>query len=254
MSCLLDLAATGQLPDHQFMDRRTLDWIESHEEVLFTGEAAYPDQMALTEPSIQAAIEQFTPPADWYLSPALTDSIHGVRHTLRVIALACLISTPEITNEPFTKQTSLAASLHDLRRLHDRHDLNHGLRAARWWLENEQSVSRTFHLAHPDTSAVFHAIRLHDIPYEQFSIADRDEYANHRRLVDTLRLADALDRYRLPKAKWWIDDRKLALTASVPLKHLAFRLAIQSERRFLEGLESAEAVRSAVRCLFPSVT
>jgi hypothetical protein len=88
MSCLYELAATGQLPEHQFMDERTLDWIESNETTLFPERPSMSFSHRVTAITVMTTIERFAPKIEWYSHPLLADSIHGLRHTMRVIALA----------------------------------------------------------------------------------------------------------------------------------------------------------------------
>jgi hypothetical protein len=97
--CLFELAATGRLPDHQFMDERTLNWIESSEHALFAKEALSPlNQQTLTAASVLAIINRFIPSVEWYSNPSLADSIHGLRHTLRVIVLAQVVAETVATS------------------------------------------------------------------------------------------------------------------------------------------------------------
>lgn len=244
--CLYELAASGRLPDHQFMDERTLDWIESKEGAVFPSDISPRlNHTTLTASSIIELLDQFTPLIEWYSNPSLAKSIHGLRHTLRVIVLTRVVAEILATNA--TKpDVYIAASIHDLRRENDRQDPDHGQRAAFWWLKHKAMVCERYRAQEVDSLGIASAIRLHEIAQEDFSGEDRDVYGVYRRDVDTLKLADALDRYRLPKAKWWIDDRKTPTAAPITLKRFAFQLMLRSERTYLAGQLGEDAVRDAV--------
>jgi hypothetical protein len=61
-------------------------------------------------------------------------------------------------------------------------------------------------------------------------------------LSQFLRTADALDRYRLPKVKWWIDDAYLNKKPSDALKAFAFDLVVRSETDRLQGVSDKDSV------------
>ena len=227
------------------MDEGTLDWIESNETILFPERPSKAFGDRVTAITVMATIERFAPKIEWYSHPLLADSIHGLRHTMRVIALAHVIAETIETRVART-EILLAAALHDLRRENDRQDPSHGQRAATWWLQNRSAICDTFHVDLVQQDLVFQLIRLHELPSEDFSPDDFSSYETWRKDVDALKLADALDRYRLPKAKWWIDDNKTQLKASAGLKNLAFQLMVRSERHFLGGQAAKSAVLDAV--------
>lgn len=68
-------------------------------------------------------------------------------------------------------------------------------------------------------------------------------------VIDVLKTADALDRYRLPKLKWWIDDAQIKIVPSDDFKAFSFDLIIASERRFLKGEDNANSIISALHDL-----
>ena len=59
-----------------------------------------------------------------------------------------------------------------------------------------------------------------------------------------LRIADALDRYRLPKTKWWISNNVLKYSVPTRFKKIAFEFMVKSEQNFLDGKSSKESVLS----------
>jgi hypothetical protein len=54
------------------------------------------------------------------------------------------------------------------------------------------------------------------------------------RAVDIVKTADALDRYRLPKLKWWINDSYLRCLPPDWIKRTAYDLVVASEYLCLE--------------------
>jgi len=90
------------------------------------------------------------------------------------------------------------------------------------------------------------AVRLHDIPYEEFTADDKADHARAERITDLVKAADALDRYRLPKLKWWPDSRYVREPAFDELRGLAFDLVLVSERAYLAGASGTAAVRYAL--------
>jgi hypothetical protein len=247
--CLYDLAAENQLTDHQYMDRRTLDWISSYEPLLFDVESPQPLNLPCICDSLMSAIAQFSPSTKWYAHPSLVQSLHGLRHTLRVVVNARLLTSVKGESE---SEILIASSLHDLRRNNDRHDAGHGMRAAEWWTHNASSVLREYRIDKVDESLVYDLIRFHDLPFDDAGNADLLASPSVQSAIETMRLADALDRYRLPKVKWWINDKCMKLPASRELKQFSFRLMLHSERSFLNGISSLESVRSAITSVFDS--
>lgn len=61
-----------------------------------------------------------------------------------------------------------------------------------------------------------------------------------------VKAADALDRYRLPKLKWWPNAQYVREPAFDQLRGLAFDLVLASERAYLAGASGAAAVRYAL--------
>jgi len=238
---LVESAARGQLPEHQFMDEETLAWAASQERERFPDRPKY-DAFSEYLSSAGEILARYCPKAEWYAVPALAESIHGMRHTLRVLTLTTAL-VPSIDEAAESKQEILvAAALHDLRRLNDRGDAQHGERAAEWWRQNQPQVLDAFAVGPVNEAQVYQAIRLHEIPYQAFTAQDRSDYETGRTVVDVLKTADALDRFRLPQIKWWMDDSKLVLQPPRALKFLAFRLMIESERAFLMGRTAVDAL------------
>lgn len=76
-------------------------------------------------------------------------------------------------------------------------------------------------------------------------------HAYHRDRVtaavcDIVKAADALDRYRLPKTRWWPDGRRIRVPAFDAFRPLAFELVVVSERAQLAGADGTAAVLYAL--------
>ncbi|MEV4561253.1 hypothetical protein AB0K51_30285 [Kitasatospora sp. NPDC049285] len=238
---LVELAARKQLPHHQFTDAATVEWIKANRPDFLP---AWPPPLRLTT---KALVEQASIPAEWWAEPQLADSIHGRRHGLRVATLTALLADWYTLDEPDTASAVIAAAVHDCQRHHDKDDPGHGARAAVALAANADVVWSHFG-ATPNPRDVIRAataVRLHEVPYEEFTADDRADYARAERICDLVKVADALDRFRLPKLSWWPDSRFVREPTFEQLKPLAFDLVVISEAAFLAGASNVEAVRFA---------
>ncbi|WP_225846375.1 HD domain-containing protein [Streptomyces sp. HPF1205] len=240
---LVELAARKQLPRHQYTDHATVRWIEANRPDFPRHSTA-----GLSRAS-QRLLQRSATPTDWWAEAQVTDSLHGVRHAMRTAALSALLAEDAGLRDEETADLVLAAALHDCRRLHDRDDRGHGNRAALWLTRNADAVWGHFGLtATPlriDRAAT--AVRLHDVPYPDFSPDDEADYARTGWVCDLLKAADALDRYRQPKLGWWPDAHQVRSDAFDRFRATAFDLVVRSETAHLAGLGSAGAVFEALR-------
>jgi len=135
----------------------------------------------------------------------------------------------------------LAALLHDLRRLDDKGDVGHAQRGAKWASSHWQEIVTYFDLGENevDRDEVITAISLHETPYANLAQA---AYGKHKICADILKTADALDRYRLPKLKWWPNAEFIFLQPSSELSAFAFDLVSRSESQHISGIDSAESI------------
>lgn len=195
------------------MDKETLDQICLHRP-RFSADA---ERLSLTRGEI-AYIEEFLPKPEWYLESRIIDSIHGIAHTLRVMVYASILS--QALDEEVRRSLLLACAVHDTRRLNDKGDEDHEKRALDWLLKNNQ--------------------------YRKYNEIAVSMLKNNGPYAEYLRTADALDRYRLPKVKWWIDDDYLSIKPSESLKAAAFNLVVESESARLNGTTDIRAVMSNV--------
>lgn len=90
------------------------------------------------------------------------------------------------------------------------------------------------------------AVRLHDVPYASFSLGQQRDRQQAAEMVDVLKTADALDRYRLPKLKWWLDPSLLRLRPPANLARFSFDLVCESESRYLASGGGAGSVLSVL--------
>lgn len=242
---LVALAARKALPEHQYMDAATVAWIASQGRDI-------PDPLripALNVSPIARRVATSAPiPLSWHAEPALAESIHGTRHLLRTATLAAVLADLHQLDEHDTATLVIAAAVHDCRRVHDKDDIGHGKRGAAWLTEHAAEIFRHFGvspaLERTRTAAV--AVRLHEVPYADFTDRDITDHAAAQHVSDLLKTADALDRYRLPKRKWWPRNEFLRVIPPHWLHRMAFELVVETETARLETADSAGAVRTAL--------
>ncbi len=237
---LIGLAIQKQLPQFQYMDEETLGWIKENKPKLQNW--SYRANLFNYPFNSQQPLH-----TSWFYEPKIMDGIHGTRHAIRVSiyanALAKILNLSTQTQQIII----MTALLHDVRRKNDNEDPEHGMRCAEWIESNFLNIDC---LKTGDTdllSSIKVAIKLHEVDYNLMSkyIA----YQKNSMIVDILKTADALDRYRLPKLKWWIDDKFLKLKPSDEFKAFAFDLIITSEKRFLQGNKSEASIIRALEDL-----
>ena len=242
---LIALAETNNLPKFQFMDETTHRWILQN-----NPEHSTDDKL----PNVQAHVSWLCKqsiPREWFLEPCLIDSIHGLRHLYRTAYFCLLLIGNMQHSDIYTKCATIAGLLHDIRRLEDKEDKFHAARTADWFRQHLTEITSHFNLTltAENIASIETAIALHEIPYEEFTQQQISQYQEHTMLVDLLKTADALDRYRLPKLKWWINDRYLHLTPSHAVKQIAYNITALSEGNFLRMNNSQESVLCAIRHL-----
>lgn len=240
---LVELAERKQLPEFQYTDWQTLDWICANKPPLRSWEYRK-ELFSCPLPKAGSPLA-----GEWFLEPKTIDGIHGTRHAIRVSiyahALAMELGLPEATR----KAAMLAGLLHDVRRKDDKGDAGHGSRCAEWFRDNHPRISLARNLTDAQRSAVGTAIGFHELSYDR--IVGTPEYAGCEDVVDVLKTADALDRYRMPKLTWRIDDAFLKVKPSDEFKAFAFDLVIASEKHFLDGDENTIAIARAFEQLIP---
>lgn len=242
--CLVAQAARKRTPRHQFMDQGTLAWIESHRREM----PIAADMSSYRAPHALSQIFDAMPiPASWYAEPMGAEGIHGIRHLLRTAVLAAVLAHQKQLSDEETEALLVAAVVHDCRRIHDKDDLGHGLRGAAWLSDRAEEVFELFGIRYTLGRSIkaSMAVRLHELPYADFTDDDMADHSLAPRVADLLKTADALDRYRLPKRKWWLNEDYLRVVPSAGLSRLAFELVVASETHYLAGVDSASAVWEA---------
>ena len=84
---------------------------------------------------------------------------------------------------------------------------------------------------------VLKAITYHEEDYENIPHKDRNDD-----FVNLLKAADALDRYRLPKMSWWINDKFLTIKPKPEEKNFAFNMVTFTEKELLEKKSYREII------------
>ncbi|MGW3229100.1 hypothetical protein [Kitasatospora sp. NPDC001095] len=235
---LRELAGSGRRPDHQAMDRPTLDWIARHRPAGAGVRVTMPHRPLLLVPN-----------ASWFARRETAASIHGVRHGARVAVLVQLLAADHGLPSDRGLALAAAAACHDCRRLNDRDDPGHGQRAADWLTEYIADVEAVFGTA--ATTEAITAVALHDVPHHTFTGNQARGYRQHQVAVDLLKAADALDRYRLPLARWWPDLNRLRLQVPAGAPVLAHGLVVGSEQAHLDGATDTQALEGALQAVMP---
>ncbi len=215
MTNLWSLAQERLQPDIQNMDQETLDKIKQNKPEYQVSDSDYyltPEEVSL--------IRDLMPKPEWYLNSEIISSIHGIAHTLRVMVYAVLL-TRNLTNDSDREALLIACSVHDTQRMNDKGDEGHEDRVITWLSE---------HFAqHPLLNQVVLILK------------DASPLSKY------LRAADALDRFRLPKVKWWIDDSYLEIKPEAKMKQFSFNLVVTSEQLRLSGTGDIESIFSCLQ-------
>ncbi|MER8090718.1 hypothetical protein ACFVZR_37005 [Streptomyces sp. NPDC058316] len=239
-ACLRELAQERRLPAHQPMDQVTLQWIASNRPANFDAAPSLP------RPGLMLA-----PAESWFATERLADSIHGIRHNARVSLFAALLAEEYGLDGDDSAAVCAAGAVHDCRRRDDRADPGHGRRAASWFRRHTTTVTGA--LGREVTEAALHraaaAIAVHDVPYDRFTMRQERAYRDAPHLVDVLKAADCLDRYRLPLQRWWPDTTRLRIPVPDWLPPAAFALVVHSEQASLDGATHHHALATARQIL-----
>lgn len=241
MSSLVQLAKDKTLPDHQFMDVETLDWIENNNPFVKINGLGRLFMYA----DVFDILNKFRIDQSWFSCKKEIDSIHGIRHILRVAVNGLNLLQYGFKEEQYRNVVLVAALCHDIRRENDKSDPDHGKRSAIWFKNNLKLVEKTLvKLENQEIDDVFFSIYYHDADLSD--LINLPEYKSHKRAVDILKVADSLDRYRLPKLKWWINDDHLPSAPPISAKHFAYKLVVESEKNYLKGDNGYNSVLSAI--------
>lgn len=244
MSSLVQLAARKTLPNHQFIDVETLNWIKANNPFTEFNSQITPPLYDTTD--IFNILNKCKIDHSWFNHDEAVNSIHGIRHLLRVATNGLNLLKYGLGEQQYKNIILIASLCHDIKRETDKSDPNHGKRSAIWFKKNLKSIEKTFiTLNRHEVDNVFYAIYYHET--ELSELVHLPEYQSHKYAIDLLKIADALDRYRLPKLKWWINDDLLPLAPPMSAKYFAYKLVIESENNYLQGNSSYNSVLSAIQ-------
>lgn len=231
------LAFQDKLPLHQYLDEDTLDWIEENNpfKVRNLNNSTKEERAKLAT----ALLKSLEVVLEWYTSILLefqransSHTLHGDLHALRVSFFSILLSIDNVEVKP--AQPVLAGLFHDIARLNDQTDEGHGVRSA---LVTENYLAKiNTQLSTSEINQIITAIKRHD----ELSNEGLDE------LSAVLKVADALDRYRLPKTKWWPNEAKMPFAPSSDIFYIAYKLVLNSEARVLQGERFTDAMKNSV--------
>ncbi len=249
MVSLRESVNSGKLPRHWYMDLNTLNRIKKNKPN-FNMSTNFNSSLISEIDKLISELKRFIPDSKWFLVPEEINTIHGVRHLLRVNFLSMLLITLDKTfPSDFLKMSAIASSLHDLRRRNDLLDVPHARRGAKWFIKNTSIIMDFFNveLSEEEIDTIYYSILFHDIPYKK--ISDDPNYKKYKVFIDITKTADALDRYRLPKVDWWIKDHLVSFVPSDDFKLVAYHLVVSSETHFLNGIDGATSVFKALESL-----
>lgn len=237
---LVDQATENKLPIYQAMDKETLQWIIQNNPLPKVSFHKYKFNFDILD-----KLNQFTPKTEWFLNERTINGIHGLRHLLRVSALALKIAENNHIEEDKIINLIIAASLHDIRRNNDNGDKGHGERCSEWFLNNKVDILTTYRLENKgiiNPELISKIIFFHDIDSESIKSGSDESI-----LLDILRSSDGLDRYRQPKLKWWPDFNRFKSTPLLEDQAFAYNLVVSSEEKYLQGFSSIDAVISSIK-------
>lgn len=232
------LAQHNKLSEHQFMDSQTIDWILKNKPKFNCDQGIKIDPRTI----ITKYLERYSPSDEWFENKLLISSIHGQRHILRCIALIGILYEANQLSAN-VDELCMVASLHDIKRENDNEDANHAKKAALWVKENTNLISKAYEYNINETlrNKISVAILYHDkIEYPK-SID-----CSLVKLINDFKMVDALDRYRQPKIKWWLDENYLESKPNCSIKEIAFELVVRSERYALLGCGNKKSVDKSI--------
>lgn len=232
------LAQHNKLPEHQFMDSQTLDWILKNKPKFNCNQGMKIDPRTI----IVEYLQWYSPPEDWFENKLLVSSIHGQRHILRCIALVGILHEANQLSVD-VDGLCIVAALHDIRRTNDKEDGDHAEKAALWLKNNINLIEDSYKCSLDKVlvNRLSNAIAYHNkVDYPE----PLDQSLNE--LIDSFKMIDALDRYRQPKIKWWLNEDYLKLKPDCSIKRIAFELVVKSEKYALSGCGNKESIDKSI--------
>lgn len=196
--------------------------------------------------------QKYSPKLSWFAPgpdmPNLTphpEGVHGIPHLSRVPLLAITIGRHEGLSEEDLQVVAVAAGMHDVRRVNDIVDLDHGKRTALWAGNHKEEIlkdlaERGIHL----TDIKFQQLQFLCMYHEGQVPEDGFWPDSWMKSLKILRDADALDRFRIADKKWWTQKELLHYESSKALLPFAKYFCLATE---IKRTESGNTTEQALR-------
>lgn len=197
--------------DLQILDKETIEWIRKKQETVTINA-----QRDVTKfvPLKKSFLFKMAPRDEWFANNSRVKSIHGKSHALRAILFSYIICCLENVRD--YEKYLVAAALHDIKRISDNLDIRHAERASKWFIENKFLFEK-YNFSELEIKEIAYAIKYHDTDY---NLIPRGILSKYEKIINVIKCADALDRFRLPKKKWW--PKKYYFKIKIPLKLFSF--------------------------------
>ncbi|MBI2630580.1 HD domain-containing protein [Candidatus Pacearchaeota archaeon] len=202
----------------QVLDVSTIDWFKENQKF---DEVSIFEIKKTFKPLNKNIFIKLAPHSDWFNTRSRLLSIHGKSHALRVILFTYLLCI--LNNISDYKKYLIAASIHDIARVSDNYDPNHGERASKWFLENKNIFCD---IKKEDVEEIAISVKYHEVEYDSIST---DILLKFGSMINILKCADALDRFRLPKKDWWPKKEFFKISIPEKLFDLANKLVYETE-------------------------
>ena len=222
---LYEKLLTKPYPENQYMDKESITWLENHLNLKISIE------------KIRNILNKFNKfPIDKLdinkklYKESNCFGIHGIRHQFRVsLYIWILIQYYNIKlNKNSVIQLLQASLYHDILRVNDNTDLKHGKRSA--------DLIKTIYKKIDNN--IINAISNHDNNIEEYTIYDI--------LIKT---ADALDRYRMPKEKWWIKKEYFLMELDENILEMCKFITLFTEKMTCDIMDIDMLIRELEICL-----
>jgi hypothetical protein len=182
---------------------------------------------------------QLMPAADWFPDQDFLPSIHGLHsHQRRVVIATVLGGLVNLTPKELL-QVQIACSVNDIIRHDDRNlpiSANHPQESAQWFQENIHLFkARGIKLTPEDISTISFLISTHELRFTELEPSLVQQIGSN--LIKTHKDAIALDRFRLPKKKWWPKKEYLNLNESEKLLKMIGYYLLETEHQYHENPE-----------------
>lgn len=235
-------AMNKSLPAHQRIDAGTVEWIKSQgPELNFCVNLVDKGSIGDVSNFIRSMTEAWDfvrelPFGDHVYSRGglARDTIHGDLHAYRVAILAYCLNRANSR-----KLSAIAGLYHDIARINDKSDEGHGERSAERLVK--LGLLQRMGLSPVERTKIILAIKLHE------DILDHKQRQDP--VIVSLKTADALDRYRLPKLKWWPNKEYMDSLPEEFVFCIAFKQVLYSEAEYLMTKDSSKAIASTLEKL-----